>query len=271
MKKIILLFAITSFLFNACSKKEDNFISELVEKTTEIQSIQYKVTQKYYYSNSQDTTITPCEVWVVRDSEDTLRTGYIWVDNNYRPYNMIYDKGNFYLAIPPKKITALYPDFTESFISSVDWIDVFLKPEGLQKQFTDSLNTTSLSDTIYNGEECKKVLIKFPIGKKKEKISCTYIFSKKHFMPLWAMAKTENKEYIYFDELFFSDYEFGNVNLEEMHKRQDKVIADNPIENRTENSELSKIEISDICAAPRFICLRWFPNGECVLSSLFLF
>lgn len=245
---------LASFLFNACSKKEDSFISDVIEKITEKQSVQYKLTQKYYYSNGQDTTITPFKVWAVRDSEDSLRNGYVWVDNDYRPYNMIYHKGDFYLAIPPKKVTALYHDFNESFISSVDWIDIFLKPEILQKQFADSLNRIIILDTVYNGEECKKIFVEFPVMHKNERKSHTYILSLQHLMPLWALAKTEKKDYVYYDELFFTDYEFDNVNSGELHKRQAKILRENPIEDRFANSESSKLEsmlhIGD--AAPDF-------------------
>jgi peroxiredoxin len=229
-------------MFSCNQKKEGSFISNMVKEISKTQSIHYKLTQQYYYSSGKDTTITPCEVWVVRDSEDTLRKGFVWVDNNYRPYNMIYNKGNFYLAIPPKKVTAFYPDFIEEFISPVDWIDMFLNPEVLQKQFTNPHNITSLTDTVYNGESCKKVVIKFPAGKNKEKTTHIYIFSKKHAVPLWAMAKTENKEYDYYDEAFFSDYKFDQVDIKKLHIRQEKILAENPLENRTENSELSKLE-----------------------------
>jgi len=242
MRKIILFLIAVSFLFNACNKKKDDFIVEVVHKTTKTQSIHYKITQKDYYSNGQDTTITPFEVWAIRDSKDSLRNGYVWVDNYYRPYNMIYDNGNFYLAIPPKKLTALYPHFTESFISPVDWIDVFLNPEIFKEQYTDSQNLTSLSDTSYHGEACKKVQIKFPAGKKKEKTTITYIFSKKQLVPLLAVAKTEYKNSVYYDELFFSNYEFDKVSSAALHQRQDKVLTENPIENRAGNSELEMLE-----------------------------
>ena len=75
MKKTILTFIIASFIITSCAKKEDNFISDLTEKTKKTNSIKYDLTHKYYYSNGQDTVITPCEVWIVRDAEDTLRTG----------------------------------------------------------------------------------------------------------------------------------------------------------------------------------------------------
>ena len=269
MKKAILFLIVVSFLLNACSKKEGNFISNVIEKTNEKQSVHYKISQKYFYSNGLDTAYTPCEVWAVRDNSDILRNGYVWVDDYYRPYNMIYDKGNFYLAIPPKKVTALYPDFTGSLISEVDWIDIFLKPEILQTQFTDPLNTTSMSDTTYNGEECKKICVEFPAGKKEEKKSYIYILSKEYFMPLFAVFKTENKEYTLYDELSFSDYEFDNVNREELRERQEKVFAENPIEDRDAGSETSKLEnmlhIGD--DAPVFEGEFYGGNNKFVLSE----
>ena len=217
-------------------------MAKVIDKATKTQSIHYKVTEKYFYSNGQDTTITPFEVWAIRDSRDSLRNGYVWIDNFYRPYNMIYDNGNFYLAIPPKKLTAVYPHYTESFISPVDWIDDFLSPENFKEQITDPQNTVNLSDTLYDGEKCKKVQIKFPAGKEKEKTTFTYIFSKKQLVPLLAVAETEFKDYIYYDQLFFSGYEFDKVNPAELHLRQDKVLAENPLEDRVENSEIEMLE-----------------------------
>jgi len=242
MKRTILFIILAPFLFSACGEKDDDFIATVVENIAKTESIHYKFTQKFYYSNGQDTTTTPCEVWAVRDKNEALRNGYVWVNDYYRPYHMMYDNGNFYLAIPPKKVTAVYKEFSGSFISPGDWIDAFLKPDLFKKQFADSLNIISLSDTVYNGEDCKKAMVKFPADKKKGELSYTYIFSKKNFMPLWVMAKTSHKDYTYFDELYFSEYEFNNVSLEELQKRQAEVIAANPIDEKTANSELSKLE-----------------------------
>ena len=242
MKKLILLLIVASFLFNACSKKQDNFASNFIEKIKEKQSVHYKINLKYYYLNAQDTAFTPCEVWAVRDKNDTLRNGYVWADNNYRPYKMILDNGNFYMSIPPKKVTALYPNFTRSVISDVDGIDIFLKPEILQSQYTDAQNSSSISDTIFKGEECKKVLIKFSVDKNDEKQSRTYIFSKKHFMPLYAGIEIENKEYTLFEELSFSDYEFNNVNRERLQENHKIILAENPIEDRKTGSQTSQLE-----------------------------
>ena len=58
-------------------------------------------------------------------------------------------------------------------------------------------------------------------------------------MPLYAVLKSQNKEYTLFEVLSFSDYEFDNVNRTELAERQKKVLEENPIENRSNNSELS--------------------------------
>ncbi|MEN8121890.1 MAG: TlpA disulfide reductase family protein, partial [Bacteroidota bacterium] len=202
----------------------------------------FKLTEKYYYANGQDTTITPFEVWVVRDNNDTLRGGYIWVDNNYRPYNMIYDTGNFYLAIPPKKTSILYANFTESLISQVDWIDIFLKPDIFQEQINDSLNNTIISDTVYQEEQCSKIVIEFPVSKNGESKKYTYVLSKKHYAPVWAMLESKSKDDVYFDELYFTDYEFDKVNIEKLKEDQKQVLIDNPIERDGANSEAARLE-----------------------------
>ncbi|MEA3451085.1 MAG: TlpA disulfide reductase family protein [Bacteroidota bacterium] len=242
MRKVILLLVVIVFIFNACNKKGEDFIGNFVNQTTDAQSVHYKLTQKYYYSNGQDTTITPNEIWVVRDKNDTLRNAYIWVDDFYRPYNMIYTNGTFYLVIPPKKVTALYPNFTSSFVSEIDWVNIFLNPEMIQDQFNDSLNITSITDTVYDGKKCKKIYIEFPLGKKEEKKSFIYVIDKKDNSPLFALKKVEYKDYTYFDEIYFSDYEFDNVILDDLKKRQQKVITQNPIEDKKENSNLSMLE-----------------------------
>ncbi len=240
MNKLSLFFLI--FLFAACTETDDNFVLKIVEKTKKHLSLHFKLTQKHYYSNGQDTTITPFEVWGIRDIKDTLKGGYVWVDNNYRPYNMIYDAGNFYLAIPPKKTTVLYANFNENFISPVDWIDVFLNPDILQEQINDSINNSIISDTVYNGQQCSKIVIEFPVNKNGETQTHTYVLSKKHHAPLWAMFQIKTKDYTYFDELYFADYEFDMVDKEGLKERQKQVLTDNPVDREGTNSELSRLE-----------------------------
>jgi len=242
MNRLASLFLVSFLLFTACNQTDDDLVVKIVEKTKEYQSLHFKLTEKYYYANGQDTTITPFEVWAVRDNNDKVRGGYVWVDNNYRPYNMIYDTGNFYLAIPPKKTSILYANFTESLISPVDWIDVFLNPDVLQKQISDSLNNTIILDTVYQGEQCSKIVIEFPESKNGESEKYTYVLSKKHHAPMWAMLESKTKDDIYFNELYFSDYEFDKVDIHKLKERQKQVLTDNPVERDGANSELSRLE-----------------------------
>ena len=255
MKKTVLLFSLILLILSACNESDSALISSIVNINKEHKSLQFKVTEKYYYSNGQDTTITPFEIWVTRDKSDTLRNGYVWVNNNYRPYNMIYDAGNFYLAIPPKKTTVVYENYTEDFISSADWINVFLNPEILQEQFSDSSIITSIFDEIiYEGEPCYKLVLKFSENKDLENKTLTYIVDKKNAVPLWAMFELKTKDYIYYDELFFSDYTFNKVKINELKELQKQVLTENPVEDKGTNSELSRMErmlhIGD--AAPMF-------------------
>lgn len=240
MKKTVPVFILFVFLA-ACSQKEkNNFETKLIEKNNALKSLHFKVSQKYYYSNGIDTIFTPFEVWIVRDSSDTHTGAYVWIDNNYRPYHMIYEKGNFYLSIPPKKTTVLYKEFDEDFISPVDWLNVFLKTDKFQNILSDTINKIGVQEVQYNNKTCRKLTIEFPEDAKGNIITHTYIIDNR-YVPLWAMYKNKTNDYTYFDELSFSDYSFDDVNLSELKNKQEQIFEENPIEE-SNNSETEQYE-----------------------------
>ncbi len=157
-----MIFAVVFSFIWGCSQKPEDSVSGIVNKLKSSNSIHFKAVEKAYYSNEPDTTVTPYEVWAVRDAQDTVKGGYVWVDNNYRPYNMMYERGDFYLAIPPKNTSILYPDFNESFINETDWIDYFLKPDVLEGILKDKNNKVFLRIHYSTGRKvCLSMLI-FP-------------------------------------------------------------------------------------------------------------
>jgi len=241
MKRFLILLAISAVLMTACDNKEHSFMSEAVKHLKIKQSIHYKINQKYYYLNAKDTAYTPCEVWIVRNNADSLRKGTVWANNYYRPYHMFLENGDFYLSIPPKKVTAFYPKFKGGLISNVDAIDFFLTPELFEKQLSDSNNLVSITDTIFQNNDCKKIFIQSSKSKKSTQ-SATYIISKNHYMPLYAVLKTRTKEYTLFEELTFSDFTFNQVNAKGLHKKQERILSENPVEDREASSETSKLE-----------------------------
>ncbi|MCD6596697.1 MAG: TlpA family protein disulfide reductase [Bacteroidales bacterium] len=242
MKKILLFFVASIFLFTSCNETPEGLVEKISGESKKHKSVNYKVTEKSYYSNRPDTTITPFEVWLIRDSNDSLRNGYVWVDNNYRPYNMIYDEGSLYLAIPPKKTTILYSDFEEALISEVDWIDLFLNPDILTTQVDDPAINTFISDTVYDGKTCTKLIIKFPAGQTGEMKNYTYVLDESNLFPLWAKLESNNSDHVYVEELYFFNYAFDNIDLAELKERQKKVLLENPVERDGNNSEVSRLE-----------------------------
>ena len=242
MKKLVLLFVVTLLLFTNCNENTEDFVLKIAKESKKHASISYKVTKNKYSPSIPDTSITPFKVWVVRDSNDTLKNGYIWVDNYYRPYNMIYDAGDFYLAIPPKQTTIYDPGFKGAFISQVDWIDIFLNPDALSAQIIDPAAYTIISDTIYQGKICTKLVIEFRNEKKKELKKYTYVIDQESLVPLWARLESKSRDLVFYDELLFADYEFDNVDLEKLKERQKKVLSENPIGREESNSEVSRLE-----------------------------
>ena len=239
MKKNTILVILFLSLFSC---KENDIVTKIINLNKAHISVQYKIDEQYYYSDGIDTTFTPYEVWAIKDADDSLKNGYIWVDNNYRPYNMIYTKGDFYLAIPPKNTTVLYRNFNEEIISKVDWIDIFLNPDILSKQINDANNTVYISDTIYDEKKSILLKIEFPSNDKGQKITNSYIFDKKSLTPEWSMMKIESPENIYFDELKFSDFKYDSVDKNILLERQEKILSANPVERNGLNSETARLE-----------------------------
>jgi thiol-disulfide isomerase/thioredoxin len=238
MKKLILLLLFPVILISGCSEKKVNFISKVVNEMKSHNSVSYKATEKYYYENEPDTITTPFDIRIVRDKDDSAKNGYIWVDNHYRPYKMIYDKGDFYFAIPPKKTTVLYAGFNEDFISPIDWIDIFLKPDILTGLVNDPETNAKLTDTVYRGEDCVKISLSSTGAAKK----ITYFISKKRFTPLCAKLETINNGKSYINQLLFSDYKFDELSLSKLHAKQQKVFSDNPVDRKGSTSEISRLE-----------------------------
>ena len=242
MKRLVLILLIPVFLISGCSEKKESFISKVVNEMKSHNSVSYKTTEKYYYENERDTITTPFDVWIVRDEDDSARNGYIWVDNNYRPYNMIYDRGDFYLAIPPKKTTVLYTDFNEDFISPIDWIDVFLKPDSFAGLINNPQTDAEFSDTVCQGENCVKISLNSHDGNDNAVTNVTYLISKSSFTPVYAKMVSEKDGRIYVNQLFFSDFKFNNADLIKLRERKQKVLADNPVDREGYNSEISRLE-----------------------------
>ncbi|NPA35218.1 MAG: TlpA family protein disulfide reductase [Chlorobi bacterium] len=232
-----LLFIIV--VLSGCNKTTPDFTVELVKSIKASESIHFKAVERAYYSNEPDTTVTPYEVWAVRTKSDSVKGGYVWVDNNYRPYNMIYENGNFYLAIPPKKMSILYPDFNEPFINETDWIDFFLKPD-LFENLLKNRNVV-LKDTVYN--EHKSIYINIELPEKNKILKkYSFIIDKKTYNPLWSKYTQKTKDFTYYDELEFYDFEQNNVDLSSLKQRQEQVLKENPVELNGANSRASRLE-----------------------------
>jgi len=241
MKRLLFIAVASIVLLAGCNKKEEISISKIEQQLAGHQSFSFDVTEKYYYSNTDDTIVTDFEVWAVRDLDDTLRKGYVWVDNKYRPYNMVYETGHFFLVIPPKKTTVLYNNYTEPFISPIDWIDTFLKPESLEELATDTNVSIIFSDVKYQQKSCTKMEITFKFNGNKVYEKHTFYLDNELFVPLWAKQESFKKGYVYTEELFFSDYEFDKVDINILKEMRKELIKENKLE-RAAGSETSRIE-----------------------------
>jgi len=58
----MLFISMALFLISSCKQTQEGFISIIPKKSKDLTSISYKLTEKYHYSNTPDTTVTSFEV-----------------------------------------------------------------------------------------------------------------------------------------------------------------------------------------------------------------
>jgi thiol-disulfide isomerase/thioredoxin len=240
MNRIPLFVLLLLLLAGGCDTGKNDLLSRAREEMSSHQTMHYKVTEHAMYSWSPDTIITPYEVWAVRDENDTLRRGYVWVNNYYRPYNIIYNQGDLYLVIPPKKATVLYTPFTEPLIVDIDWIDFFLSPEKLTDVKTDTALSVTTTDSLWQGTPviALKILKKVNNSIQKQ----LYLLDKQALVPLFARLEQRSPERWFVDELFFSDYTFDQTDVSQLKEKQSALLTANPVEDRGSGSETSRLE-----------------------------
>jgi peroxiredoxin len=241
MRKSFLI-AFVILLIYGCQKTPEDTGSAVVEKLKSINSIHFKAVEKSYNSNEPDTTVTPFEAWAVRDAADTLKGGYVWADNNYRPYHLIYDRAKFYLVIPPKKTSILYENINEPVISEIDWIGYFLKPGELAKVLSDTNNVVTIKDISNGGEEKLFLSIEFPETKKGLSKKYEFILDKNTLFPEHSMLIKKTKDCTYYTEMEMTGFEADNVELAQLKERQKKVLEENPVEAGGSGSEVERLE-----------------------------
>jgi peroxiredoxin len=244
--KLLSALIISTFLFQSCSESpqdESLIINQIVHKMKDHQSAHFKIDEMYYYSDGIDTTTTDYEVWLIRDKNDSLRHGFAWVDNNYRPYNMIFTHDSLYLTIPPKKISVVYDKINGSCTNDNDWIGFFLNPELLKKQSSDSSNSVKISTIEFEGKACTEIQIGFPKKTNGDSTTISYIIDKTTLLPLFAKMETIEDDQTYNNQLRFSDFDFDQEKITKLRAKHKEVLAVNPIVSNESKSDIALLEM----------------------------
>ena len=246
INKLLSILFVSTFLFQSCGespKDETLIINQIVHKMKDHQTAHFKIDEMYYYSNGIDTTTTNFEIWLVRDKNDSTRHGFAWVDNNYRPYNMIYTHDSLYLTIPPKKISVVYDKINEACINKNDWIGFFLNPDLLKEQSSDSSNFVKILTIEFEGKACTEIQIGFPKNANGDSTTISYIVDKTSLLPLFTKMKIIKKDRTYNNELRFSSFDFDKENITELRAKHKEVLATNPLVSNESKSDVSLLEM----------------------------
>lgn len=243
LKNILTLFiGIILIIASSCSQSSTEpkkFVSNFVEVINSYESIQYKISAEKYSNNSLDTSVTTYEIWIVRKQGHRKRNGFIWLNNNYRPYSKIYDNGTMWRTNPTKNTTTQFSNFKDSFIATCDYIDLFLDPLDFRNQITNSNNKVSITDTVFQRIKSKRIIVEYPTNEEGEKNSIEYIIDRNTYTPIWAMMRRKSDENTLIIKLSFSDITIDGLNIKTLQKKHKELIETYPIETNNSSSKNS--------------------------------
>lgn len=168
-QKLIALFFIGSLITISCNKETMTPIklaNQLLEVYEQHSSISYDIDyQIKFFSQTQDTTKVKAKVDLIRETNDSIFGGYIWIDVDVDSVSRYYNTEAVYVIYYAMKKITKFPKKKTSPISG-HIIDAthrtyFLKPERLIKGINDPATTATLTEETISKRDTWKVNYKF--------------------------------------------------------------------------------------------------------------
>ncbi len=234
MGRYVFLFLVFSLLM-ACNFSPEKKLEKVATELNKHSSVYFSAVEKFVYIGQRDTLITDYEVWLVREPKDTVLGGYVWVDNKYRPYSLVYnfDKG-LYAVYPTKHRVRFYPKVDPVLISYGDWINFFFHPMDLITRRGD-YDLYEVKDTVLSGQ--KFLLLRTQNKSPNRTVTVSYIVDTKTGFPVKSITVVNREKRSYIDELDFTDVRFEPVDTAALNSKLRDYLAKFPMLTFDEGSD----------------------------------
>ncbi len=211
---------------NIALKEPENILHAAYTKVMENPFVSYEVTYYNYNSssNSRETNQAKCKL--MRPGDDTTMGFYFRIEPNDTTF-FFSNMKNVWGVNKKRNAATAYDAYYfitnwlvgDNLLGAFVWT-YFAQPEKLKEKTEAPLILEPKTDTVFDGNACYRVLVKYPDDTAVTKHTLLIHFSKKDNMPFYLISQYTQNNTIYTNELIFKNYSFGNRDYSTFSKDQ---------------------------------------------------
>jgi len=256
----------------SCQKKTaSSIITDFENTVSKSTSFEYDIHYKMKYFSSDDDTLnyyTNCRL--IRDAQDTIFRGALWIDND--SIDRYYDREHIYIIDHREKaITRYFPHEGQEWAIKGNTVSgvldaYFLRENRLSGYLQDSTITATLTDSVIDNEKYRIIAFRFADELPIEKQQKTFYFNKRNALKRITYSVKFQNEWQY-NEWHFSDEQYDAVETQALQSEMDSLMAIYALEDYEEPDETELQPLAAGADAPPFSGLHYQANDSIALED----
>lgn len=189
-------------------------------------SVSYDAVCTKYTSINDTKNIFHGKVFLMRPKPDTTDGFYFWISQSDTTY-FFSDMLHTYGTNKKRNVSTIYDAYYfmthwmvgSSMIGELVWSS-FATPIKIKEKIDTSVKLESKADTVFDGIDCYRVLVKYPDNIETSEHELTMYFNKIDYAPFYLVSKIKHGNIFYFADVYFKNYTFGNVDYSRFSAEQ---------------------------------------------------
>ena len=192
-----------------------DIVKKAYSEISEKKSVSYEMLGSRYEGNKM-TSKLDVRVCMKRPGTDTVEGFYLWVAQSDVTY-FFWDMHHAYVANKKMLAATSYDTyfFETHFIINDSKEDMvwssFATPDKLKEKLDSPIMLLSMPDTVFNGIDCYRVLVKYPDNPEMYDRRLIMYFNKADYMPFYVSSTLQHDHVYYTGYIYYKDYSFENV------------------------------------------------------------
>lgn len=238
-KIVILLMNLTLFSCKDNDIGPMDLANHIIEKNENQKSFSYDVDYRIkFFNQEQDTTKIFAKIDLIRQENDTIFGGYVWIKSD--SIERYYDTNNTYFINHREKSIERYPKedpgvITTNVVGST--IETyFLKPDRLINAVADTSINITLLDKELNGKKHWQLSYKYEDDERYYNTWKNIWFDKEKYFVSKMNFSSNFQETNQYNQWDLANIKYNNVSIDDLKKRFDRIKRNYVLEDYKERS-----------------------------------